>query len=145
MSMKVKDILKSKGSKVWSIQTKDTIQETVRVLVSEKIGGLLVYDEAQQIVGIITERDIMRAVHEYGKNISAASVAKVMTEKVIIGTPDDDLDYIMNIMTQNRVRHIPVMENGELQGIISIGDVVKAQLHDSQVQIKYLKDYMNGR
>ena len=142
--MKVKEILVTKGSKVWSVKSKQTIGETVGVLVAQKIGALLVYDQKEQIVGIVTERDIMRACHEYGKQVGETPVEKVMTKRVIIGAPEDELDYIMNIMTQNRVRHIPVVENDELRGIISIGDVVKAQLHDSQVQIKYLKDYMHG-
>ena len=142
--MKVKDILVTKGSKVWSVKSGQTIKEAVQVLVTQKIGALLVFDQKDQIVGIITERDIMRACHEYGKELDGTTVIKVMTSRVIIGTLEDDLDYIMNIMTQNRCRHIPIVENEQLQGIISIGDVVKAQLHDSQVQIKYLKDYMHG-
>ncbi len=143
--MKVKDILQTKGSKVWSIKSKQTIQEAVNVLVEHKIGALLVYDDKGEIAGIVTERDIMRALHQFGKLTNETPVAKIMTEKVIIGNLEDELEYIMNIMTFNRVRHIPVLEGGELKGIVSIGDVVKAQLHDSQAEIKYLKDYMNGR
>ncbi len=143
--MKVKEILTAKGSKVWSVAQKETIENAVRVLVDQKIGALLVYDESEKVAGIVTERDIMRALHKYGKAVTETPVHKIMTERVIIGTPEDDLDYIMGIMTLNRCRHIPILENGALQGIVSIGDVVKAQLHDSQVELKYLKDYMNGR
>ncbi len=141
--MKVKDVLASKGSKVCFVQTNDTIKHAVSTLIQEKIGALLVYDDDKDIVGILTERDIMRAFHEYGKKLEETLVNKVMTRRVIIGTPDDDLEYIMNIMTHNRIRHVPIVENEQLQGIISIGDVVKAQLHDSRAQIKYLQDFLH--
>lgn len=142
--MKVKDILQTKGLKVWSVKESETIQDAVKVLVEQKIGALLVINNKNGIVGIVTERDIMGALHKYGEKLPKTPVSKVMTEKVIIGTPEDELEYIMNVMTYNRVRHIPVMEDKHLHGMISIGDVVKAQLHDSQAQIKYLKDYMQG-
>lgn len=142
--MKVKDILQTKGLKVWSIKSKEVIQDAVKILAEQKIGALLVIDDKNDIVGIVTERDIMRALHESGGKVLQTPVSKVMTEKVIIGTPEDELEYIMNVMTYNRVRHIPVMEDKHLHGMISIGDVVKAQLNDSQAQIKYLKDYMQG-
>jgi len=142
--MKVKDILQTKGLKVWSVKDTEIIQNAVKILVEQKIGALLVIDDKNEIVGIITERDIMGALHKYGEKLPKTVVSKVMTEKVIIGTPEDELEYIMNVMTYNRVRHIPVMEDKHLYGMISIGDVVKAQLHDSQAQIKYLKDYMQG-
>lgn len=141
--MKVKDVLASKGSKVCSVKSKDTIKQAVSMLVGEKIGAALVYDNDGDVVGILTERDIMRAVHEYGKKLEDMLVEKVMTRRVIIGTPEDDLEYIMNIMTNNRIRHVPIVENEQLLGMISIGDVVKAQLHDSRVQIKYLQDFLH--
>ncbi len=142
--MKVKDILQAKGLKVWSIKEKENIESAVKTLVEQKIGALLVINDKNDIVGIITERDIMRALHQYGEKLPKTLVSKAMTEKVIIGTPEDELEYIMNVMTYNRVRHIPVMEDKHIHGMVSIGDVVKAQLRDSQAQIKYLKDYMQG-
>ena len=141
--MKVKDVLSTKGSKVCTVKGKDTIKQAVAMLIEEKIGAALVHDNDGDIVGILTERDILRAIHEFGKKLEDMLVEKVMTRRVIIGTPDDDLEYIMNIMTHNRIRHVPIVENGQLLGIISIGDVVKAQLHDSRCQIKYLQDYLH--
>ena len=141
--MKVKDVLATKGSKVCLVKSKDSIRQAVSVLVAEKIGAALVHDDDGDIVGILTERDIMRAFHEYGRKLEDTPVNKVMTRRVIIGTPDDDLEYIKNIMTHNRIRHVPIVENEQLQGIISIGDVVKAQLDDSRAQIKYLQDYLH--
>lgn len=142
--MKVKDILQTKGSKVATTQSTTTIQEAVKILVTHKIGALLVLDGKGEIAGIVTERDIMRGCHEYGSKLPQMKVSQVMTERIIVGGMEDELDYIMNIMTYNRMRHVPIVDNGKLEGIISIGDVVKAQLHDSQAQIKYLKDYMHG-
>ncbi|PIQ85043.1 MAG: hypothetical protein COV74_10620 [Candidatus Omnitrophica bacterium CG11_big_fil_rev_8_21_14_0_20_45_26] len=142
--MKVSEILAVKGSKVWSVKANTTIHDAVRVLVSQKIGALLVLDDKNDIIGILTERDIMRACYEYGTALTSTLVEKVMTARVMIATPDDDLDYAMNMMTQNRIRHIPVMDKDKLQGMISIGDVVKALLRESQVQIRYLKDYLHG-
>jgi len=142
--MNVREILAVKGSKVWSVKSTTTIHDAVRMLVSQKIGALLVYDNKEDIVGIVTERDIMRACYEYGTALTSTLIEKVMTKRVMIATPDDDLDYAMNIMTQNRVRHIPIVENEKLQGMISIGDVVKALLNESQIQIRYLKDYLHG-
>ena len=141
--MKVREVLASKGSTVCSVKSDDTIKNAVSVLVAEKIGAALVYDKDGDIVGILTERDIMRAFHEFGKKLEDTLVNKVMTRRVIIGTMEDDLEYIMNIMTHNRIRHVPIVENEKLQGIISIGDVVKAQLHDSRAQIKYLQDFLH--
>lgn len=142
--MKVKEILKSKGSKVWSVKSHETIKDAVCILVLQKIGALLVHDRNEDIVGIVTERDVMRACHEYGNQVTDVVISKIMTKNVIIGDPEDDLDYIMNIMTKNRLRHVPIVENGEIKGIVSIGDVVKALLHDSQIQIRYLKDFIHG-
>ena len=142
--MKLKDILKNKGSKVWMVKTDQTIHDALQILVNQKIGALLVFDGKNGIVGIISERDIIRGIFKDSKGIETTPVSKLMTRKVIIGSPEDEVSYIMGVMTQNRVRHIPVVQDGELQGIISIGDVVKSQLEDSEYQIRYLKEYMYG-
>ncbi|MDP3920946.1 MAG: CBS domain-containing protein [Candidatus Omnitrophota bacterium] len=142
--MEVKEILKNKGPKVWSVQSDDTIRDAITTLVKNKIGALLVFDEKDKMVGIISERDIMRECFHNAEKYASTPVHKVMTKKVIIGRPEDKSDYIMGIMTQNRVRHIPIIADGKLHGLVSIGDVVKAQLQDSQYQIQYLKDYICG-
>jgi len=142
--MLLKEILKTKGSKVWSVKTSQTIQDTIEVLVNQKIGAVLVLDESGMFVGIISERDIMRVCHHHRENWAPMKVKEVMTKKVIVGTPDDSVQYIMGIMTQNRVRHIPVVEGGQLAGIVSIGDIVKAQLKDTEYENRYLKEYLYG-
>ena len=143
--MKIKDILKVKGSKVWMIKETQTIHDALHLLVSRKIGALLVSDEtSRNIVGILSERDIVRGLYEKKAKTEALLVKDLMTKKVLMGSPDDEIGSIMQLMTEKRVRHIPVMHNGVLLGIVSIGDVVKSLLQDSEHQIRHLKDYLYG-
>ena len=142
--MLLQEVLKTKGSKVWSIQAHQSLREALKVLIEQKIGTLLVFDAKGKIVGIVSERDIIRECHLTGKDWEAVPVNKAMTKDLVVGAPSDTVQYIMGIMTQNRVRHIPVIEKGKLVGLISIGDVVKAQLKDSEYENKYLKEYMYG-
>ena len=143
--MKLKDILKNKGSKVWTIKENQTIREALQVLVSQKIGALLVLDEKEGIVGIISERDIVRGCYETGKMLETLPVSQLMTKQLVIGSLEDETSYIMGVMTQKRIRHIPVVCEGKLQGIVSIGDVVKSEIEDSKYEIHYLKEYIYGR
>ena len=142
--MEVREILQKKGSKVWSIKTSQTLRDALQILVDHKIGALLVFDQKDNIVGILSERDILRECYQNTKSFDTAIVGKVMTTNIIIGAPEDKVQYIMGIMTNNRIRHVPIVSGGKLQGIISIGDVVKAQLQDSEYENRYLKDYMFG-
>ena len=142
--MKLKDILKNKGSKVWTVKANQTISDALKILVNQKIGALLVLDEKSGIIGIISERDIVRGCYENNKGLEAMLVNQLMTKEVIIGSPEDETNYIMGVMTQKRVRHIPVVSEGKLQGIVSIGDVVKSVIEDSQYEIHYLKEYIYG-
>ena len=142
--MQLKDILRNKGSKVWMIQEDQTIHEALQILVKQKIGALLVVDDADKIAGIISERDIMRGCYANSKELDAMPVNKLMTKNVILGRPEDEIRQVMETMTKNRVRHIPVVADGKLEGIVSIGDVVKALLEYSEYEIKRLKEYMYG-
>ena len=143
--MKLKDILGKKGSKVWTVKATQTVQDALKVLVNQKIGALLVLDEKGGIVGIISERDIVRGCFQNNKELDAMLVSKLMTKEVVIGSPEDETNYIMGVMTQKRVRHIPIVAGGKLQGIVSIGDVVKSVIEDSQYEIHYLKEYISGQ
>ena len=142
--MQVKDILKSKGSKVWSLKANQTIRDALSILVNQKIGALLVFDEKGKIVGILSERDILRESFNNPKSFEGVPVSMIMTKKVLVGKLDDKVEYIMGIMTQNRVRHIPIVSNEKLEGLVSIGDVVKAQLQHWEYENQYLKEYMFG-
>ena len=143
--MKISDILKHKGSNVWTLQAPQTVDEALQLFVTHHIGALVVLDENnKQIVGVISERDIVRGCYYKHSKLDNTLVRDLMTEKVITCSPDDPIDGIMAMMTNHRVRHIPVLVEGRLQGIVSIGDVVKALLEDSAHQIQNLKEYMYG-
>ena len=144
---KVRKLLKQKGSEVYSINYRDTLLEVVDEMTKRNIGALVVIDGNKNIKGIISERDILRKLYNANCNVENVKLKEVMTESkdLIVATMDDSLEYVMNTMTDNRVRHIPVVDkNGKLKGIVSIGDIVKAQLSESNSEIKMLKDYIQG-
>ena len=143
--MKVRDILKDKGTEVTTIGAEKTICDAVKTLVEKNIGSLLVKDEKGDIVGIITERDILKQCNKCLETFPETKVGEVMTKDLIVASPDDDLDYVENIMIQNRVRHIPIIFNRKLEGIISIGDLVNVLRVECKVENRYLKDYISGK
>ncbi len=142
--MLIRDILRKKGNHVVTIESHRTVHEAIRSLVANNIGALLVISADDQLVGIFTERDILREVAERSGQLRETSVGDVMTRNVIIGVPEDTIEYVMGVMTQNRIRHLPVLEGDELAGIISIGDVVNAQLRETEFENRLLKDYIHG-
>ena len=124
--MNVKSILATKGKNVITIRPRQTIREAIQLFNDHNIGALVVLDERQRIVGILSERDITRALVRK-EDILSEPVEALMTTKVITAVPQDDLHAVCNVMTEQRVRHLPILANGQLVGIISIGDVVKCQ------------------
>lgn len=142
--MLVSDILKEKGSKVTVVAGAQTVREALKTMVENKIGAVLVMDASGEISGVFSERDLMRVCHHNQDGWSLLSVEEVMTPRVIMCQATDTLDYVMNLMTQQRIRHVPVVSEGKVCGIITIGDLVKAQLKVSQVQVQYLKDFLHG-
>lgn len=124
--MKIAEILSSKGSVVITIQPHQSIKEAIDLLVEHKIGGLVVLDKNGKLVGIITERDLIRYASREGVDFTV-NVGEVMTREVITGMPQDDIKAVAHTMTEKRFRHLPVLEDGGLVGIVTIGDIVKAQ------------------
>ena len=124
--MKVSDIIASKGSKVFTVFPNQTIKEAVLLMEAHNVGGLVVVNHAGEIQGIITERDLIRYAAKENPTFST-SVESIMTTKVIIGVLQDDIDAVAHTMTEKRFRHLPIVDEGKLIGILSIGDVVKAQ------------------
>ena len=114
------------------------------MLVGHNIGALLVLDEDGKLEGIISERDILRESAERDKMLRTTKISQVMTKNVIIDLPEDDIDYTMGVMTKNRIRHMPIMESEKVVGIISLGDIVNAQLDEREYDNRYLKQYMFG-
>lgn len=144
MGMTIGDILTTKSQDVITITGDKTIHEAITVLVKHNIGALLVLDKKEKLLGIITERDILRESAERDRELRKTKVKDVMSTDLIIGVPDDDISYTMGIMTNNRIRHLPVMDNDNIVGIVSLGDVVKAQLDEREYDNRYLKQYMFG-
>lgn len=142
--MTIGDILTTKSHDVITITGDKTVHDAIKVLVEHNIGALLVVDEKEELVGIISERDILRESAERDRELRKTKVRDVMSTDLIIGVQDDDISYTMGIMTNNRIRHLPVMDNERIVGIVSLGDVVKAQLDEREYDNRYLKQYMFG-
>jgi CBS domain-containing protein len=140
--MKVHDILAVKGNRVVTIEKTTTVIDAMSIFAANRIGSLLIVDKSNSILGIIGARDVLMAVVNHLEKIRTMTVEAIMTTNLIIGTEDDHVDYILAIMTENRIRHIPIMNGRELKGMVSIGDVVKALLKEKDVENRYLKDYI---
>ena len=144
--MKVKDILKVKGSKVYTINENSTLMAATAKMFSNKIGSLIVVNDKEEIVGIVAPNDILKAVHEgCVENCSLQRVNQVMTKNLLCASEEDTIDYIQAVMTENRIRHIPILDKTELKGLVSIGDVVNAQIKIQKIEKHYLKDYIDGK
>jgi CBS domain-containing protein len=143
--MKVGDILKVKGSQVHSIGPDQSVLDAVALLNQHRIGALLVRDAAGAVVGLISERDVLRECLHRSTELGRIAVDDAMTRDLVVCVPDDDVDYAMGIVTKNRVRHLPVMDGDQVAGMISIGDLVKACLDEAQYENRYLKEYIAGR
>jgi len=142
--MKISEVLKAKGETIESIGPDNSIREAMDKIVDRKIGSLLVMKD-DIAVGIISERDIFRLMATHGEAAFSKPVREFMTENLVVCVPDDDIDMAMARMTNNRFRHLPIVENRKLVGIISIGDIVKTQVHNLKVENRYLIDYITGK
>jgi CBS domain-containing protein len=143
--MKAKDILAVKGSRVITIHQDNKVLDAISMFFSNRVGSLIVVDQNDDIKGIFAPNDVLKAVSKDPDNIRHASVKDFMSTNMIVARLEDKIDYIQAVMTENRVRHIPIVENGKLQGVVSIGDVVNAQLKVRDVENQYLKEYMEGK
>ena len=143
--MKVREILAIKGEHVHTIEPDRTVLDAVALLVEHGIGSLLVRDAGGAVAGIISERDVLRVSRDRSGELGAIPVELVMTRDLVVCVPDDDVDYAMGIVTKNRVRHLPVMDGGRVVGMISIGDLVKAQLDAAEYENRYLREYIEAR
>lgn len=140
--MKAKDILAAKGNNVIKVSPDTLVLDAMSTFSANRVGSLLVVDEKDNILGIIGARDVLMAVLNHLDIIKELKVEKIMTTNLIVATENDEVDYIQAVMTENRIRHVPIIEGGKLKGIVSIGDVVKTQLKEVHVENRYLKDYI---
>ena len=141
--MQIKDIVKTKGSTVFSIHPDKTVKDAIDMLLEFNIGSLLVVEDAHP-VGIFTERDSLRICSEQAEQLKSIRIGEVMTSELIIGRLEDDVASVMHVMTEKRIRHLPIIEEGYVAGMVSIGDLVKSQHDENELTIHYLKDYITG-
>lgn len=141
--MKTYEILQRKGTDVHSISPSATISDVVAKLVAHNCGSLLVMENSR-LAGIITERDILRCCADDDRALKDIPVAEKMTKQLVTASPADSVGDVMRLMTQNRVRHLPIVEGDDLAGLISIGDAVKAQHDELSMENEHLKTYLHG-
>lgn len=139
----IKELIKSKGDAVWSIGADETVYAALRTMAEKEIGALVVTDN-EKVVGIVSERDYARNVALRGKVARETPVRDIMTTPVVCAQPDQSVDEGMALVTDKRVRHLPVLEDGKLVGIVSIGDLVKATIEEQQFVIEQLESYISG-
>jgi CBS domain-containing protein len=140
--MNVASILKLKGRAVSTVRPNSTLLEVSKKLASKKIGAIVVVGENGHVTGIISERDIIRAVSERGAPALSLMVSEVMTRNVISCQETSELDELMEMMTKGRFRHLPVIEDDALVGIISIGDVVKYHVAEVEMEVSAMRNYL---
>lgn len=140
--MKVEQILQSKGTEIFAVSENDTIEAAVGVLNEKNIGAVVVRGNGGEVVGILSERDIVRQLGEDGLNTLSRPVSACMTANPFTCSPQSSVDDVMAQMTEKRVRHLPVMNGGDMLGVISIGDVVKRKIEQAEQEAKALKDYI---
>jgi CBS domain-containing protein len=140
---KVRDILRTKGSTTFSITPDTIVYDALEMMVGKNVSALVVL-ENEKLVGIFTERDYARKVILKGKTSKDTRIAEIMTEDLITVTPDNTVDSCMRLMTSRFIRHLPVIENDQLVGIISIGDVVKFTIEEQKFIIENMEHYITG-
>jgi CBS domain-containing protein len=141
---KVRDILARKGGAVVSISPSNTVFEAAELMNERSVGGLLVVDEGKNLVGVFTERDILRRVVVAGRNPKTTQVAEVQTTAVVTCVPETSLDECSAIMTKRRIRHLPVADEQTVYGIVTIGDLLAFRVAEHESTIEYLNSYMFG-
>ncbi len=139
---KIKDILKNKSKEIFYISPEKTVYEALEIMAEKDIGALLVLDENNKVVGIFSERDYARKCILMGKHSKDTKVSELMVSKVYFITPEEKVEDVMVLMTEKKIRHLPVLENGVLVGIISIGDVVKSIIEEQNFLIQNLERYI---
>jgi CBS domain-containing protein len=139
----VRDLLKQKGSTIWSVPPDSTVYDALQLMADKNIGALLVIDSGRP-VGIFSERDYARQVILKGKTSKDTPVRDVMTSKVVFVRPEQNIEECMALMTDKRFRHLPVLEEGQLAGLLSIGDVVKAVISEKDFLIEQLANYISS-
>lgn len=139
----VKHLLEEKGNEIWSIEPDRSVLDAIKMMAEKGIGALLVMD-GEQLTGILSERDYARKVILQGRSSSDTAVREIMTDKVFSTAPERSVEECMALMTEKRIRHLPVVNSGAVIGVLSIGDLVKAKIEEQEFQIKQLENYITA-
>jgi CBS domain-containing protein len=142
-SVPISALLHHKGTALWSIAPEATVFEAIKLMAEKNIGSLLVMS-GDRLVGVVTERDYTRKIALQGKTSKATRVSEILSSKVISVTPDDTVEECMRLMTENRVRHLPVLENAKVAGLVSIGDLVNWTISAQDAAIAQMEQYIAG-
>ncbi|TDV54051.1 CBS domain-containing protein [Actinophytocola oryzae] len=140
--MRVADLLRAKGSEVATVPPEQSVTGLLDDLARHNVGALVVVDSSGALVGIVSERDVVRRLDERGAELLTAQVDQIMTSQVVTCDPNEGVDRLAEIMTERRVRHMPVVEDGQLVGIVSIGDVVKSRIEQLESHNEQLESYI---
>ncbi|HEX2063068.1 MAG TPA: CBS domain-containing protein [Acidimicrobiales bacterium] len=143
--MKVREMLRAKGQGVETIAASEPVSRAIQALTKMRIGALVVSPDGVRVDGVISERDIVRGLARYGAGLVDMSVKDVMSRDVPTCAPDDDVTMVMSEITHRRERHMPVVQDSRLQGIVSIGDVLKSRLDDLELQAAVMRDITIAR
>lgn len=142
--MKISEIIRSKGDKVITIRSEQTVGELLALLAEHGIGAVVVSDDdGDSVGGIVSERDVVRHLNSGGADILSGPVAAIMTREVYSCTREDQVDALESTMTERRIRHVPIVEDGRLKAIVSIGDVVKSRISNLEHERSQLESYIN--
>ncbi len=139
----VRQLLRTKPAEIWTIGPKATVYEALELMAGKDVGALLVLDRGR-LEGIFSERDYARKVVLHGKSSRETTVGELMTQAVHYVTPQQTVEECLALMTEKRIRHLPVLDNGKLVGLVSIGDAVKCIIDEQQLTIRHLEDYITG-
>ena len=139
--MKVSDIIQTKGSVVKTVRPESSARELSVRLHAEQIGAMVVSSDGKSIEGIVTERDLAYGLAAHGSDLPTIAISRLMSKVVVVCSPEDSITYAMKLMTQRRVRHLPVKQGDQLVGIISIGDVLKHRLDELELEANVMRDY----
>lgn len=140
--MRVSEVLRRKGATVVTIEPDRSVRELLGLLAEHGIGAVVVSEDGTSVAGIVSERDVVRRLHLYGEEVLEGPVAAIMTVDVSTCAPPDELEQLMEVMTEQRIRHLPVLEEGRLVGLVSIGDVVKHRISEVQAERDQLSAYI---
>ncbi|CAA7615079.1 putative signal transduction protein with CBS domains [Magnetospirillum sp. LM-5] len=143
--MSVEAILKTKGHNIFTIRPEHSVSEAAALMASKRVGVAIVCDAKGRLMGVVSERDIVSGITQYGKGLLEMPVRNIMTSPVVTCAPNDSIKKVMEVMTERRIRHLPVLEGEELVGMISIGDAVNFRLHEAQMETAVLRDFAATR